>query len=111
MPREQSIATLLRRSLGKDPADDLLRKIDRLVAKRAQKEAIEKAVSADIKKQFVQQVTAAVASTIGPLTPDQVAAVQAEVRPLIAGIIVRLPAINRGVQTMTGAGRGAKTKK
>lgn len=114
MPKKQSIETLLRRSLGKDAADAVLAKIDGMVASRATPAAIEKAVTADLQRQFVQQVVSAAVSGIGPVTPVKVRGIQAKVRPVMIPIIARSPIIiakSAGVQARPGHRRLGRTSK
>ncbi len=110
MRKEPSVETLLRRTLGKEAADALLAKIDRMVAGGAKKAAIEKAVTADLQRQFVQQVVSAVISQIGPIPVKVQGGVQARVRPVVRAIVARTPAINRGVQAKPGP-RPSRTSK
>ena len=105
MAKEQSIEALLRRSLGKDAAGALLDKIDRMVARRATPAAIQKAVTADLQRQFVQQVVSAAVSGIGPVSPVQARTVQAKVTPVVRNVIARIPIViarSAGVQARGG---------
>lgn len=110
MRKAQSVETLLRRSLGKEAANALLAKIDRMVAGGAKKDAIEKAVTAELQRQFVQQVVSAVLSEISPVTPVTVQGVQAKVRPVVRGVVARTPAISRGVHAAPGRRPGRTSK-
>ena len=101
MKKEQSIEALLRRSLGKDAAGAMLDKIDRMVARGATPAAIQKAVTADLQKQFVQQVVSAAVSGIGPVRTVQARTVQAKVTPIVKNVIARFPIViakSAGVQ-------------
>lgn len=101
MVKEQSIEALLRRSLGKDAAAALLDKIDGMVARGATPAAVQKAVTADLQKQFVQQVVSAAVSGIGPVRPVQARSVQAKVTPIVKNVVARFPIIiarSAGVQ-------------
>ncbi len=112
MPKQPSIAQLLRRSLGKEAADALLAKIDAMVAKGAKAAAIEKAVTADLQKQFVKQVVSAVASEVGPASQVRVKVpgIQAKARPVVRGIVARVPDIHRGIQAIPGRRPGRRSK-
>jgi len=108
MAKKPSLETLLRQSLGKEAADALLAKIDRMVAKGAKADAVAKAVTADLQKEFVEQVVCAAVSGIGPVTPVKVQGVKARVRPVVRGIVARTPAINWGVKAAPGPSKTAK---
>ncbi len=110
MPKEPSLEQVLRRSLGKDAADALLDKIDRMVARGAKAAAIEKAVTAELQAQFVEQIVSAAVSEVGPVTPVKVKGIQAKVRPVVRGIVVRAPNIQRGIQATPGRRPGRASK-
>ncbi len=96
-----SLEQLLRKSLGRKAAEALLAKIDRMVDDGASAAAIEKAVTADLQKEFVQQVVSATVSEIGPVAPSDVRAIKSNVKPVVRAIVARIPSINRGIVATT----------
>lgn len=113
MARQESIETLVRRSVGKDAGDALLAKIDAMVARRATPAAIQKAVAADLEKEFARQVVSAVVSGIGPVKPVQARTIQAKVTPVVRKVIARSPIViaRSGIVQAKPGHRGGRTSK
>ncbi len=103
--QRSSLERLLRKSLGRKAADALLAKIDRMVEHGASAAAIEKAVTADLQKEFVQQVVSATVSGVGTA---EVGAIQAKARPVVRAIVARMPVINGAIVATAKPTRGSR---
>lgn len=110
MPRAQSIEKQLRKALGKDAADAMLAKIDRMMAGGATVAAIENVIAAGLRARLEQQVMSAVTTGVGPVTPARTRRIHVNVRPVI-GHVQQLVHINRAVAVNPGPGRLAKSAK
>lgn len=108
--KQQDVGALLTKQLGKEVGDALMAKMDEMARKGATPAAIEKAIAADLVAHIEKEVTAAVITKIGPITPIKVKPIQVDIKAKITPITIT-PKINTGVQVKVGPGiiaRGAK---
>ena len=95
MPTEANVASILKKHLGKEVADAMTAKIDKMIAEKKSAAYIEKAIRADLATQIEKQVVSAVIAKIGPITPLKVKPIQADVkvavRPLSVSTELRAP--------------------
>ena len=111
MPQKQgSIHKMLRDNLGKEAADAILVKVDKMAKEGAKPAAIEKVIATDIQAHIEQQVSSVVIAKIGPIQPIKVKPIQVSVKPAIKPITVA-PKINTGVSVQVGPGPLAKGSK
>ncbi len=101
MPAKLDVKSLLRKHLGKETADAILKKIDDMAKEKATAAQIEKAIMADISTEIEKAVISAVIAKIGPITPIKVTPIQVDIRSKILPIVVS-PKINAGVQVKVG---------
>lgn len=117
MPRtakqQANIEKLLRDNVGKEAADAILTKIDKMAKEGAKPAAIEKVIAADLQAHIEQQVTSVVIAKIGPIQPIKVQPIQASVKPAIKPIAIG-PKVNTGVSVKIGPGpmiaKGARSR-
>lgn len=105
-----NVEKMLRDNLGKEVADAMLGKIDKMVKAGAKPAAIEKMVQADLLNHVEQAVVTTVLAKIGPIQPIKVKPIQVSIKPAIRPIIVS-PKINTGVSVKIGPpmiGKGSK---
>ena len=104
MPKPaRDIEKLLRENLGKEAADAMLDKIDKMARKGATATAMERAITADVQAHVEKQLVSTVIASIGPLTPIKVKPIQVQVKPAIKPITIT-PKINTGVSVKVGPG-------
>jgi len=88
MPERTDIGTLLRKHLGKEVADAMTAKIDKMIAGKKSAAEIERVVMADLTAHIEKEVTMAVISKIGPITPIKVKPIQTDIKSKIGPISV-----------------------
>jgi ribosome maturation protein Sdo1 len=80
MPTKANVASILKKHFGKEVADAMTAKIDKMIAEKKSAAVIEKAIRADLATQIEKQVVSAVIAKIGPITPLKVKPIQAAVK-------------------------------
>jgi len=111
MAGKRDVRSLMRKQLGKDVADAMLNKVDKMVKRGATSAAIEKAFSEDLTAHIEKQVVSTVIAKIGPLTPLTVKPIQSSVKSTIApsvGVSVK-NAVTPSVKTTVSPAVGVKT--
>ncbi len=88
MPAKVNVGALLRRQLGKEVADAVAAKVDKMISEKKSVAEIERAIHADLVAHIEKQVTAAVIAKIGPLTPIKLKPIQTDVKSKIGPISV-----------------------
>jgi hypothetical protein len=93
MPAKPKVDALLKKHLGKDVADVMLAKIDKMIQAGKTAAEIEKVVTADLVAHIEKEVTAAVIAKIGPITPIKVKPIQTDIKSKIGPISVSVKMI------------------
>lgn len=101
--RQGELESLLRKNIGKDAADTMLAKVDKMVKQGATASQIERTIAADLQAHIEQLVVSTVVAKIGPLTPIKVKPIQVQIKPSIKPIVVS-PKINTGVSVKVSPG-------
>ncbi len=92
MPKTKDVRSIMRKQLGKEVADAMLNKVDKMVKGGASSSAIEKAFADDLTAHIEKQVVSAVITNIGPIQPIAVKPIAASVKTAI-GPSIRVPTI------------------
>lgn len=74
MAAKQNVDALLRKNLGKEVADQVIRKINQMVNKGANPAQIQRTISKDLVTHVQKQLAIAVIAKSGPLVPIKVSA-------------------------------------
>ena len=111
MAGKQNVRSVMRKHLGKQVADAMLNKVDKMVKRGATAAAIEKTFADDLTAHIEKQVVSAVVAKIGPLTPLTVKPIQSSVKSTIApsvGVSVK-STITPSVKSTISPAVGVKT--
>ena len=88
MAAKKQVGAILKKHLGKEVADAMTAKIDKMIRAKKSATEIETAIHADLSAHIEKEVTAAVVAKIGPITPIKVKPIQADVKSKIGPISV-----------------------
>ena len=88
MPTENQVIQLFEKHLGKEAAQTILAKMDKMTKAKATPAQMETAVIADISAQIEKQVVDTVAAKIGPISPIKVKPISVSVQPKIKIITI-----------------------
>jgi len=88
VPAQANIGAVLKKHLGKEVADAMMAKIDKMIAQKKSAAEIERTIHADLAAHIEKEVTAAVIAKIGPITPIKVKPIQTDVKSKIGPISV-----------------------
>ncbi len=108
MPKP-NVGAILKQHLGKEVADAMTAKIDKMIADKKSAAQIEKAIQDDLVAHLEKEVTAAVIVKVGPATPIKVKPIQTDVKSKIAPISVSFkvgPPIKVTVEPPVAVGPG-----
>ena len=84
MAKKQNMRAVMRKQLGKQVADAMLDRVDKMVKQGKSATAIQNAFAADLTAHIEKQVISAVVTNIGPITPLTVKPISSSVKSTIA---------------------------